>query len=65
MSTSDPPSPTDRPEEGGAAENGFNPFRLLDVETLEGPTLDRYAVYLVGLRRTLRDGLKRAGPQEA
>ncbi len=62
MRTPDPTRPDAAP---APAADGFNPFRLLDVETLEGATLDRYAVFLVGLRRTLRDALAAGGQQDS
>lgn len=52
------------PENGAArpseASAPFNPFRLLDVDDLDAATLDNYAVFLVGLRRTLRLNAARA-----
>jgi hypothetical protein len=55
-----------RVSEGGLeADGAFNPFCLLDVAHLDRKTLSRYAVFLVGLRRTLRGAVRDRGPQEA
>jgi hypothetical protein len=46
------------------AAASFNPFRLLDVDDLDPATLDNYAVFLLGLRRTLRINAARVGSDQ-
>jgi hypothetical protein len=53
-----------RPAEGAEAAAPFNPFRLLNVGDLDPATLDNYAVFLLGLRRTLRENVARAGSDQ-
>jgi hypothetical protein len=43
----------------------YNPFRLLEITSLDRATLSRYAVFLVGLRRTLRGQVRAGAPKEA
>ena len=63
MSSPDAPLPDGTPVPG--PNGAFNPFRLLDVADLDRKTLSRYAVFLVGLRRTLRGAVREGGAQEA
>jgi hypothetical protein len=60
-----PPSNAPDPAPDMGAAGVFNPFRLLEVNNLDRATLSRYAVFLVGLRRTLRGQIHAGAPPEA
>lgn len=64
MSLSDAPPPSDTPDAGSGPGPEFNPFVLLDIGRLDQATLSRYAVFLIGLRRTLRSAVQIGAPEE-
>jgi hypothetical protein len=66
MTPADRPDPEATPAPEAVAPGGaeFNPFVLLDVESLDRSTLSRYAVFLYGLRRTLRSALRMGAPED-